>query len=364
MKIALEGTACVGKTSCINFLKDMGYPVVNGNFSQHIKEFDLVKNSNSSVYSAYQIYLSSISRSNYIHNRSPLSSVIYDIINQVINNKISEAYAYEKLKQTLTLLKYIVKEWFIMVIYSTESNNLVLGRMKRRNIPTDIYSTEYVRLQNELWCFLARELNLPIIASSFATKEKTFAEIGRITNLVLRNKPIIFGAMSKKKPDTDAGIDLTSQDDHAFLANSTSSVLLCEKVYIPRGFYGQLVLRSSSASHGLTLFGGVIDHGYTGKLFASITSRTDLFMEAGTQVCQLIICPCVPCGEVLFSSYFPISSIRGEKCLGSTGGEVKIPSESKEATAEETPGCSNADTDITTDSKVFLRTNVIVKTNK
>ena len=81
--------------------------------------------------------------------------------------------------------------------------------------------------------------------------------------------------------DTDAGLDLYVPAGQGCLVRrgAVYSINLGVRVAIPDGYYGQLTLRSSAGSKGLTIphGAGVIDSGYRGDLKVALAALADPF---------------------------------------------------------------------------------------
>ncbi len=130
--------------------------------------------------------------------------------------------------------------------------------------------------------------------------------------------------------DGDAGLDLRVREDVDIRTDQTVLVGTGVRVEIPRGHYGQLVMRSGfSTRTGIVLAHGtgVIDSGYRGEVMLPLhkmfvlgdgAPRT-MHIKAGTRVAQLIIheLPDVDVQYVRAEELAP--SERGEGGFGSTG---------------------------------------------
>lgn len=122
--------------------------------------------------------------------------------------------------------------------------------------------------------------------------------------------------------DTDAGLDLYVPEGQACLVrrDAVYSIDLGVRVAIPDGYYGQLVLRSSAGSRGLTIphGAGIIDSGYRGNLKVVVAALVDpVLVAAGERICQLIILP-LPHVDVEIG-VVDDNTDRGAGGLGSTG---------------------------------------------
>jgi dUTP pyrophosphatase len=125
---------------------------------------------------------------------------------------------------------------------------------------------------------------------------------------------------SKAHPDEDAGFDLYCTES-AWLAaeRGVEEVPTGISVEIPKGYYGQIMTRSSFGKKGMRVHPGVVDSGYRGEItiFVYNFASCQYKIEAGDKIAQLLILP-VP--EVEIEEVEGLSSSnRGEKGFGSTG---------------------------------------------
>jgi dUTP pyrophosphatase len=123
----------------------------------------------------------------------------------------------------------------------------------------------------------------------------------------------------KAHPDEDAGFDLVGTHDVTVKAFESAIVDIKLSLGIPKGYYGQLMTRSSMGKAGLRIHPGVIDQGYRGNItviVVNLTSR-DYEIHTGDKVAQLLILP-VPKIKVEVVTELPESS-RGEGGFGSSG---------------------------------------------
>lgn len=127
--------------------------------------------------------------------------------------------------------------------------------------------------------------------------------------------------------DTDAGLDLHVPEGQGCLVRpgAVYSINLGVRVAIPDGYFGQLALRSSAGTKGLTIphGAGIIDSGYRGDLKVRIAALADpVPVSAGERICQLIILP-LPDVDVEVGSVDD-NTDRGEGGFGSTGTGATI----------------------------------------
>ena len=90
---------------------------------------------------------------------------------------------------------------------------------------------------------------------------------------------------------------------------------------IPKGYYGQIYIRSSLGAAGLLALGGVIDSGYKGEIKMIITNLDKLIPKKifkGDRIAQIIFLP-IWMGKLEEGLVEDINSTRGTKGFGSTG---------------------------------------------
>jgi dUTPase len=126
---------------------------------------------------------------------------------------------------------------------------------------------------------------------------------------------------------TDAGLDLYIPEGQGRLIRrgAVYTIDLGIRVAIPDGYYGQLTLRSSAATKGLSMPHGVgvIDAGYRGNVKAAVTALAEpVLIAAGERICQLIILPCPPI-DVQAGIVDDVTD-RGRGGFGSTGAGAAI----------------------------------------
>lgn len=144
-------------------------------------------------------------------------------------------------------------------------------------------------------------------------------------------KVTIQKVMNVKSPTrahaTDAGLDLYVPEGQGCLVRSGAvyTIDLGIRAAIPDGHYGQLTLRSSAGTKGLSMPHGVgvIDAGYRGNIKVSVTALAEpVLIASGERICQLIILPC-PSVEVQ-PGIVDDATERGQGGFGSTGTGATI----------------------------------------
>lgn len=121
--------------------------------------------------------------------------------------------------------------------------------------------------------------------------------------------------------ESDAGLDITALYVHKKIGDRTLRYGTGIKIQVPKGYYTEIVPRSSLSNYGymLTNCVGIIDQTYTGELFITLTKvdETENDLELPTRVCQLILrkqeYPVVQVVESLEETE------RGVRGFGSTG---------------------------------------------
>ena len=124
---------------------------------------------------------------------------------------------------------------------------------------------------------------------------------------------------SKNNP-SDTGYDVYSVEQIVIPAGERKMVGVgLDFANIPGGYW--LEPRSRSGlwfKHGIMVFNGVIDSGYTGEAGISLynTSKTDYTVNVGDKIAQLVLH--INC-EVAIDWGVKITSSRGDKGFGSSG---------------------------------------------
>lgn len=96
--------------------------------------------------------------------------------------------------------------------------------------------------------------------------------------------------------DDDAGMDLYAREGTCLWSYEAKPIPVGVAVEIPKGHVGLVTGRSGLASkHGIDIYGGIVDHGYTGEIRAIMFngSNTPFYVEPGDRIAQLLILPCV-----------------------------------------------------------------------
>jgi len=129
---------------------------------------------------------------------------------------------------------------------------------------------------------------------------------------------VISNVLLFHKHYNDAGFDLESKEDVVIEAKDFVPMIHTGvHVEIPDGYFGLVKERSSMASKGIFVMGGVIDAGYRGEIMVNLAniSGYDYVVKAGDRIAQLII---LPCAAVLEKGILSESE-RGDQGFGSTG---------------------------------------------
>lgn len=96
------------------------------------------------------------------------------------------------------------------------------------------------------------------------------------------------------------------------------------KLEIPSGYYGQIETRSSSASKGCFITGGIVDSDYRGEIFIVLNTHSNAeVLERGYRIAQLIIHPVLEV-ELLYSNELSETK-RGDGGFGSTNNVSEAP---------------------------------------
>jgi len=122
--------------------------------------------------------------------------------------------------------------------------------------------------------------------------------------------------------DDDAGLDLYVVEDQIAWAESVTDIDLGCSVKAPEGTWLLLCGRSSTYKHrGLRVEQGIIDTGYTGPLYATVTntSTNDIHLKKGERIAQLVVMPNLTARTEIYGVKELPSTTRGDQGFGSTG---------------------------------------------
>lgn len=161
-------------------------------------------------------------------------------------------------------------------------------------------------------------------------------EFGRI--YTLRGKRLTNTAILPKRTHfDDAGLDLYADEDVEIMFGEVVKIKTGIALAIPPNFYGNILGRSSMASRGLTVLGGVIDSGYRGEVVVMLGWPCDVYegkqagygslfpttpepikIKRGDKIAQIVIT------AISLDSVTEVDNLddtdRGAKGFGSTGG--------------------------------------------
>lgn len=130
----------------------------------------------------------------------------------------------------------------------------------------------------------------------------------------------------KKNHDCDAGYDLFSIENKIIPPQSREVIHTGISIELPdlneenRELYVRIAPRSGlSAKHGIDVFAGVIDRGYTGELVVCLfnSSKEEFNVNFGDKIAQMI--PTIIYKSELLEVKELNESSRGEKGFGSSG---------------------------------------------
>lgn len=107
----------------------------------------------------------------------------------------------------------------------------------------------------------------------------------------VRIKKLHQDAQLPKKHNTyDAAFDLYSIEEAVFAPRQTKIVHTGLSMEIPLGYFGKIETRSSMASNGMFITGGVIDSGYRGEIMVILNnfSSQEYKIKQGDRIAQII----------------------------------------------------------------------------
>lgn len=132
---------------------------------------------------------------------------------------------------------------------------------------------------------------------------------------------------------TDAGLDLYAAEDAFIQVGELKKISTGIAIEIPEGQVGLICDRSSMGAKGLKVFGGVVDHGYSGEVFVTLFNAThkdhlnmysrdnkNLFgykLEKGTKIAQILVYHVSTPKPVQVEAVF--NGDRSSRGFGSTG---------------------------------------------
>jgi deoxyuridine 5'-triphosphate nucleotidohydrolase len=121
-----------------------------------------------------------------------------------------------------------------------------------------------------------------------------------------------------KAHPTDLGYDLYADETISIDGNSAIKIKTGIAVGFPEGWGGFIKDRSSMASKGFAVIGGVIDQAYIGELSIVITYKRGVTtIQKGDKIAQLVPIPLTNWPIVEVENLQPTD--RGEKGFGSSG---------------------------------------------
>ena len=135
----------------------------------------------------------------------------------------------------------------------------------------------------------------------------------------IRNDPLV--KIPTLKHDGDAGYDLQTTSDEIIEAGSTTTISTGLGFEIPEGYCGKIIGRSSLASAGLSVVGGLIDQKYQGEIrviLANLNHERTMQLTAYDRVAQIVFLP-VLSGQLTEINSPTHKTSRGSKGFGSTG---------------------------------------------
>lgn len=126
---------------------------------------------------------------------------------------------------------------------------------------------------------------------------------------------------------TDAGLDLFALDDTFIPTGQTAKIKTGISLRIPQGYVGEIKDRSSMASKGLSIGGGVVDALYSGDITVVIHNLNNIadsryvnpgyYISKGDKIAQLLIRKVETPDLVVVNKSW--ESDRGSNSFGSSG---------------------------------------------
>lgn len=197
---ALSGTCCLGKTTVLNQLKQLNYPVGKvGDFYEHQLDDPRwkEKGDNQQVDLAYQAFLFTIPYPvGSLLDRFPFDNIVYSYVFKYLNKGSFTAMdLMEASDEIAWVCSKINMENWDGIIFLSNTENLV-ERMLERNNGIDFTSKQYVTLQNTMFSLFASNLKIPVVeVNDFITAEQVLSYY----NVFKRN--LLFGPVIKVLDD-------------------------------------------------------------------------------------------------------------------------------------------------------------------
>ena len=122
-----------------------------------------------------------------------------------------------------------------------------------------------------------------------------------------------------RKHESDTGFDIKALERFSIEPKGMQLIPTGLAFAIPKGFYGQIMPRSSMALAGLTTIGGVIDSGYNREVFILVVNQglMTIMVDKGDHYVQILFIP-IWTGELKEVTELP-ETAHGQKGFGSTG---------------------------------------------
>lgn len=155
---------------------------------------------------------------------------------------------------------------------------------------------------------------LKIICEKMVTINTLFLETLRVLCLSRHAKSPIRATLEA------AGVDLYAAETVIIQPRSRNIVNTDISIKLPKNTYGKIASRSSLASRGIDVAGGVIDRDYTGPIKVILCNHTDQSFEVsfGLRIAQLI-CEQILLPKIKLVDYLFKKTERGASGFGSTG---------------------------------------------
>lgn len=128
------------------------------------------------------------------------------------------------------------------------------------------------------------------------------------------------GFAPRMNHEGDAGLDLFTPTPFALKPGEIAVVDLKFHIQGEKGYYYRIDDKSSLASGGLHVIGGIVDRNYTGPVHVIVQNLGNkrIRFERGGKIAQLIVSPVIEVSEVELIDELK-ETTRGEGGFGSTG---------------------------------------------
>ncbi|EZG43553.1 hypothetical protein GNI_167180 [Gregarina niphandrodes] len=162
--VAVDGTACVGKSTLLSRMKEEGFAVVVGDYAEDCGRYPLFRGKAQDKFLelAYFSYQWGKLQPNHVHDRGPLSALAYALIVDVMAGERTLEEARRVIRETPAGVWAPLSGIRTIILLEDDAEEAV-ARMRRRANGIDTMSTRYVMVQNEVFATLAERVGACVL---------------------------------------------------------------------------------------------------------------------------------------------------------------------------------------------------------